>query len=832
MSKRLLALWVTLGVLFFATSSRAAPEAHIIRIDPRAGMAGGQPELTTLVEFVQFSPLSEVTTNAGCGAVRGDGLLDCVSNAVSQKGSLWKQITYPEGNVQLLVTVDGASTPAKYVSRQSWAQAAAKDPTASTAWLIALDASSAMGPRYEDARQVANQFIGTMGPHDMAKLIIFDDRMNTYVANSPWTPAAKKADLTAILAANSRPSPSSGAARPLGQQLKGIVKAFGDLGNAGKMDTLPMLQTMVFLSNGAGRQDASSASPSAEVLKQVFLKGRFPEENTAAPKTPLPVISIYFPNARGMVNDAMASNDLSFMQDLATPEVGGYFDIVKAGQGITKAPAILAAVKSRFNQFWLVKWRLSCLSLQPEQTFKLVVQRTNPPMLPDASFKDVPIGVDPTQWPLDINMAQTKAEADANPVHPGGTVRIYGDFCWGGDKQRAEAYFIPAGTRPDPNVNRNDPELAKRAMQNLIAQGLKGNATEAGDTYVTFQVPDEEKMLEGQGDNMITRLVVVDNRAKRASGVTAESVITLKATKKPLNLPLILGGAGLLVVILLLVVVLMRGGGGGGGGKGKRGQNPPPAPVVAGGGGYGPPPYGGAPPYGGGPPPGGGYGGGYGAAPVEAAHVPVVAAPPPMPAAYAMPAPEPPRPAPPPPEPGGVHPLASAGGAPVAQVRCPACGMTTMATPGQASVCFSCGQPLPRDLAAVQPSASAASGSPDGVLFPLTGAMPSPLEPPPNPYGPTGATILGAAGQFAIRGGVEVKVGRDAAQCPIALTEPRVSGVHATLKFEGGRLHVRDEASNNGTYVEGARIPSNVWVPIDTGARLRFGPIEFTVRIA
>jgi hypothetical protein len=34
----------------------------------------------------------------------------------------------------------------------------------------------------------------------------------------------------------------------------------------------------------------------------------------------------------------------------------------------------------------------------------------------------------------------------------------------------------------------------------------------------------------------------------------------------------------------------------------------------------------------------------------------------------------------------------------VVQVRCPACGMNTMATPGQASVCFSCGQPLPAEM--------------------------------------------------------------------------------------------------------------------------------------
>jgi hypothetical protein len=152
--------------------------------------------------------------------------------------------------------------------------------------------------------------------------------------------------------------------------------------------------------------------------------------------------------------------------------------------------------------------------------------------------------------------------------------------------------------------------------------------------------------------------------------------------------------------------------------------------------------------------------------------------------------------------------------------------MLTMASPGRSSVCFSCGQPLPRDL-----SAAVAADAPP---FPLTGAMPSALEPPPNPYGTTaeatGATILGAAGQFAIRRGVEVRVGRDPAECPIILGEPRVSGVHATLKFEDGQLMVRDEGSNNGTYVNGARIAPSVWTVVPSGGVLRFGPVEFTVR--
>jgi len=87
-------------------------------------------------------------------------------------------------------------------------------------------------------------------------------------------------------------------------------------------------------------------------------------------------------------------------------------------------------------------------------------------------------------------------------------------------------------------------------------------------------------------------------------------------------------------------------------------------------------------------------------------------------------------------------------------------------------------------------------------------------------------------GEFTIVPGPEVRVGRDPAACSIFLGEPRVSGVHATLKLEEGRLLVRDETSNNGTWVSGARIAPGTWTPLEQGTPLRFGPVEFTVEVA
>ncbi len=122
-----------------------------------------------------------------------------------------------------------------------------------------------------------------------------------------------------------------------------------------------------------------------------------------------------------------------------------------------------------------------------------------------------------------------------------------------------------------------------------------------------------------------------------------------------------------------------------------------------------------------------------------------------------------------------------------------------------------------------------------------------PLIPPPSPYGAApqgpppmaaaqqpmagGASLSGAGGQYMVRAGSEMRVGRDPAQCPIYLAEPRISGVHATLRFDMGQLLVRDETSNNGTWIAGARIPPGVWTPVPPGAPLRIGPVEFNVQL-
>jgi hypothetical protein len=820
MTRRLSCWLLLLFTLLLAGPAVAAPEAHILRIDPRAGINNGKPTLTTVIEVVQFKHLSDVLQP--CAGVTGAAILSCWSAQLERPGALWDPFPFPEANAHLLVKVSGEDTLTKFVDKTQWGKAQGQ-PDVGTAWLVTVDASSGMGSRFGDARAIAHEVIEAMQPNDLLDLMFFDDVQ--IVKDTHWMTYKQRANLVSALNEFKSPMPSHGSDRALFSQIKKMTQtAFGSLGNSDGPDNIPLHQAMVVLSNGAGRGDPESASPSADVFHQFLNAGRFPPENTSLPKTPLPVISIWLPNSSSLVENIYRNNEAQFMQSLANPEIGGFFDIVKDGEGAAKGKTIIGLVKTRFNAMWIIHWELACINSSVEQTFNLVFENTKPMIAPDGTFKEVPLGVDPTQWPLDIDVKKTMDAAAQVPVYPGGTFTVYGNFCWGGDKSRAEAYFIPAGTKPSAATKSRDPQVALQAMQQLQAEHMLGAAVTTGDGFVTFNVPDDEKVLEGTGDNMVARLVVYDNKAHRASAIDEKSVLSLKAQKKPLSIPLIAGIAGLAVVIVLLIMVLLRGGGG----SKRRGGGAPPAT------GYGAPPG----PYGAPPPPGGGYG------MQQAVNDPMVSAggggaaaamggPPPMqppPQALFSPGPQPPDATPLAPQ---HDPSYVSGNVPVVQVRCPVCGMNTMATPGQPSVCFSCGQPLPAEM-------TKGGGGVAAPGFPPTGASAAqPLVPPPNPYGPpagapgaaTSATLRGTAGQFTVQVGAESRVGRDPAQCAIFLSEPRVSGVHATLKLEGGQLLVRDETSNNGTWVAGSRIAPGAWTPVPAGAPLRFGPIEFAVLI-
>lgn len=688
--------------LFAAGSASAAPESHILRIDPRASQSDGAPILTTVVEVVQNKPLNEAI--GPCAALTGNAELDCTADALEKPGALWSPIAFPESNAVFTVTIDGTDTLASFVSKQQWG-ASLKEEGVGTAWLIMIDAAGTMGDRFDEAKIVAQAFIGRMGQHDIVNVMFFNDR--SVVQSSKWI--ADKGQATSFVQSVPRTFPTQGRNRALFNILKnGATDGFKELGNTSMKVNVPMHQALVVLSNGVAGADAASTGPAALALRDYLTKGRFPEDNQALPKIPVPVISIFFPSRQ---MDEFAVNSRSFMENLANVEIGGLFSIVRDGQS-ARGERIAQAVRARFDKMWIVKWQVACVAPTITQTFKLFFKNTQPLIAPDASFSNVPVGIDPQAWPLDIDLERTEQWARKNPLYPGGTAKIFGNFCWGGNKQRAELYMIPRNQAVPATLQGGSLEDARNAQRTLIESGMRGTVLNAGDSFVEFELPEKTTFLTGKADKMTARLVVYDNVARRTSPVTADRILTLKASEAPLPYLLIGGIAFGGVVLLLLVVSIFRGGGGKRRGGGA--APPPPRPVP----------------------------------------------PPPAPMGGPMPGPYPPM--------GG----APMGGAPM-------------------------GQP--------------AYGAPPAFV--------------------SRATLSGQAGIFTVLPGMEMKAGRDGALCQILLVEPRVSGAHATVKIESGQLFVRDDNSNNGTSINGQRLPPSVWSPVPQGAQLRFGPVEFTVSL-
>jgi FHA domain len=684
-----------LALLLGARRAAAAPEAHILRIDPRASTVDGSPVLTTVIEVVQNKPISELTRS--CAAMNGDANLDCVASALDQNGALYSSFDFPEKNAILTVTVDGTDTPARFESKARWGDSAAQ-PGVGTAWLILVDAASSMGARFDEAKAVASAFVNAMGPHDIVEVMFFNDK--GVVEASKWV--SNKATAVQSIANVPRTYPAQGRTRPLFNIIKqAATDGFKELGNAGQTVTVPMHQAMVVLSNGSAGADPSSNAAASNLLRDYLTKGRFPENNDALPKTPVPVISIWFPSR---LVEEFNANAREFMEGMANTEIGGFFTLVRDGQQ-GRAANIVNTVRTRFNKMHIVKWRVACVAPSISQTLKLYFSNTNPPIAGDATFQNVPVGIDPTTWPLDVDREATERAAKKDPIYPGGTVKVYGNFCWGGNTQRAEVYMVPKNQAAPSSLQGGSIDDAKRAQRTLIEAGMRGKAVSAGDSVVEFELPKTDKFLMGSDNAMTGRLVLYDNQARRTSAITADKILTLAAQTKPWPIWEIVGAIVGGVVLILLIFILRNSAGGrrrGGGGA------LPPRPVVAGGG-----------------------------------------------AGFAAP-----------------------------------------------------------------PAPMGGMGSGD---YGYGGA--------PGPGGATRATLSGAAGVFTVSPGFEMRAGRDGGACQILLTEPRVSGVHSVVKFENGLLLVRDENSNNGTFINGQRIQGGVWTPVPPGSSLRFGPVEFSVRL-
>src|SRR5262249_21707641 len=156
---------------------------------------------------------------------------------------------------------------------------------------------------------------------------------------------------------------------------------------------------------------------------------------------------------------------------------------------------------------------VACVAPSITQTFKLVFQNTNPPIAGDATFQNVPVGIDPTTWPLDVDRETTERHAKKEPVHPDGTVKIHGNFCWGGNASQAEIYMVPKNQAAPPTLQGGNIDEAKKAQRTLVEAGMRGKAVSASETVVEFDIPNTTKFLIGKGDSMTARLIIYDNKA-------------------------------------------------------------------------------------------------------------------------------------------------------------------------------------------------------------------------------------------------------------------------------------------------------------------------------
>lgn len=159
----LLPLLIAVGFLP-ARHAHAAPEAHILRIDPRAGLQNGKPILTTVIEVIQFKRLSDVLQP--CSGVVGANTLSCWSEQLEKPGALWDPFPFPEQNAHFFVKVAGEDQLTKFIDKTQWGKAQ-NQPNVGTAWLVAVDAASSMGSRFGDARTIAHEFIEQMQPGDL-----------------------------------------------------------------------------------------------------------------------------------------------------------------------------------------------------------------------------------------------------------------------------------------------------------------------------------------------------------------------------------------------------------------------------------------------------------------------------------------------------------------------------------------------------------------------------------------------------------------------------------------------------------------------------------------
>ncbi|HXS15606.1 MAG TPA: hypothetical protein VN764_00370, partial [Polyangiaceae bacterium] len=144
---RLLGIALGLTLACSSPSSWAAPEAHILRIDPQTSLIDGRPTLTAVIDIAEISG----TTNAvvGCAGKSGDAGLDCMSDALEAPGAWGTSPTFAPRDVSLSVKFDGAEQAAQLLSHTRFGEAQT-EPRIGTAYLLLIDADGRVGKAFDE----------------------------------------------------------------------------------------------------------------------------------------------------------------------------------------------------------------------------------------------------------------------------------------------------------------------------------------------------------------------------------------------------------------------------------------------------------------------------------------------------------------------------------------------------------------------------------------------------------------------------------------------------------------------------------------------------------
>lgn len=105
----------------------------------------------------------------------------------------------------------------------------------------------------------------------------------------------------------------------------------------------------------------------------------------------------------------------------------------------------------------------------------------------------------------------------------------------------------------------------------------------------------------------------------------------------------------------------------------------------------------------------------------------------------------------------------------------------------------------------------------------------APLAPPANPYGVKRASVELAGTKTGLPVGTTLHVGRDPSRVGLLISDPQVSGLHLSLRFDGSVVQIRDERSSVGTHIDGVRLTPEQWTEVPAHGNIQAGPVQLRV---